>query len=90
MKKKQILIVTGIGTMIGAGIITNMILKKSAKAKKEEELLVEQIREYANNNKCSIHDFETHKYVKGVLLNGKNLSDEQIEKLFEKAANGGR
>lgn len=90
MKKKQVLIATGIGTIIGAGIITNIVLKKSAKAKKEEELLVEQIREYVKNNKCSIHDFETHKYVKGVLLNGKNLSDEQIEKLFKRAANGGK
>ena len=90
MKKKQVLIATGIGTIIGAGIITNIVLKKSAKAKKEEELLVEQIREYAKNNKCSIHDFETHKYVKGVLLNGKNLSDEKIEKLFKRAANGGK
>ena len=86
MNKKVIIAVTGIGAVVGTGVVANVILKKAAKAKKQEEFFIEAIRQYIRSNKCSVQDFETRKYVKEVLMNGKKLSDKQIDKLLKKVS----
>ena len=85
MKKKTMITIGAIaGAGLGAAIITDIIMRRSARIEKEKQLLIESIRGFMKANKVGVHDYDTQLYVKGLLLNGKSLSEREIEELFEK------
>ena len=90
--KKKTMITIGImaGAGLGAAIITDMLMKRSARIEKEKQLLVESVRRFMNANKVGRYDYDTQLYVKGLLLNGRSLSEEEIKELFEKIREGVR
>lgn len=85
MKKKTMITIGAIaGAGLGAAIITDIIMRRSARIEKEKQLLIESIRRFMKANKVGVYDYDTQLYVKGLLLNGKSLSEREIEELFEK------
>lgn len=85
MKKKTMItigIMTGAG--LGAAIITDILMRRSVRIEKEKQLLVESVRRFMKANNVGRYDYDTQLYVKGLLLNGRSLSEEEIKELFEK------
>ena len=63
-------------------------MRRSARIEKEKQLLVESVRRFMKANKVGRYDYDTQLYVKGLLLNGRSLSEEEIKELFEKIREG--
>lgn len=85
MKKKTMITIGAIaGAGLGAAIITDILMRRSARIEKEKQLLVESVRRFMKANKVGRYDYDTQLYVKGLLLNGRSLSEEEIKELFEK------
>lgn len=91
MKKKTMIT---IGTMAGAGlgavIITDILMRRSVRIEKEKQLLVRNIIRFMKANKVGKYDYDTQLYVQGLLLNGRNLREEEIKELFERIREGVR
>lgn len=91
MKKKTMITIGAIaGAGLGAAIITDILMRRSARIEKEKRLLVESVRRFMKANKVGRYDYDTQLYVKGLLLNGRSLSEEEIKELFEKIREGVR
>ena len=91
MKKKTMITIGAIaGAGLGAAIITDILMRRSARIEKEKQLLVESVRRFMKANKVGRYDYDTQLYVKGLLLNGRSLSEEEIKELFEKIREGVR
>ena len=89
MKKKAMITIGAIaGAGLGAAIITDILMRRSARIEKEKQLLVESVRRFMKANKVGRYDYDTQLYVKGLLLNGRSLSEEEIKELFEKIREG--
>lgn len=85
MKKKTMVIVGSVlGTRLATAIITSIIIKRTTKIEMEKQLLIENVRAFMKANKVGKHDYDTQVYVKGLSLNGKSLSEKQIEKLLSR------
>ena len=85
MKKKTMVIVGSVlGTRLATAIITSIIIKRATKIEIEKQLLIENVRAFMKANKVGKHDYDTQVYVKGLSLNGKSLSEKQIEKLLSR------
>lgn len=85
MKKETMMaIVAGLGAGSGTAIITNILIKRATRIEKKKQLLVKNVRKFMKTNKVGKHDYETLMYIKGLSLDGKSLSEQEIEELFER------